>query len=50
MKDIEGDIIGMWQYKVEEMKHSLGLKAVRMNSLQFVLQNEDVGGGDVKES
>lgn len=50
MKDTEGDIIGMWQYKVEDMKHSLGLKAVRMNSLQFVLQNEDVGGGDAKES
>ncbi len=50
MKDTEGDIIGMWHNKVLDMKHSLGLKAVRKNSLQFVVKNEDGVGGDVKET
>ncbi|KAL3758253.1 hypothetical protein ACHAWU_004891 [Discostella pseudostelligera] len=48
MKDTDGDIIGMWQHKVEDMKHSFGLKAIRKNSLQFVMQNE--GGGNAKGS
>ena len=50
MKDTEGDIIGMWHNKVLDMKHALGLKAVRKNSLQFVVKNEDGVGGDVKET
>jgi hypothetical protein len=48
MKDTDGDIIGMWQLKVADMKHSLGLKAVQNNSLQFVMQNEN--GKNAKES
>ena len=48
MQDIEGDIIGMWHHKVEDMKHSSGLKEVRENSIQFVMQNE--GGDDAIQS
>ncbi|KAL7538001.1 hypothetical protein ACHAXR_008210 [Thalassiosira sp. AJA248-18] len=40
MIDTEGDIIGTWHHKAEEMKHSSGLKVVPERSIQFVMQSE----------
>mmetsp|Transcript_39062 Transcript_39062/g.66605 ORF Transcript_39062/g.66605 Transcript_39062/m.66605 type:complete len:317 (+) Transcript_39062:42-992(+) len=40
MKDMDGDIIGTWRHKSEDMQHSLSLKVVRERSVQFVMLNE----------
>jgi len=47
MKDNEDDLIGVWHFKVDELKHSSGLKLVPENSIHFAMQNE---GGATKES
>lgn len=47
MKDTDGDIIGMWRHKSDDMKVSLGLKPIPERSLQFVMLNE---GGVANES
>ena len=40
MKDSDGDIIGVWEKKVEDVKHSNGLKIVNEGSVEFVMKNE----------
>ena len=40
MKDSDGDIIGVWEKKVEDVKHSNGLKIVKEGSVEFVMKNE----------
>ncbi|KAL3826290.1 hypothetical protein ACHAXA_004608 [Cyclostephanos tholiformis] len=44
MRDSEGDIIGVWHHKANDMRHSSGLKIVREGSVQFVMLKE---GDDV---
>ena len=43
MKDSDGDIIGVWEKKVEDVKHSNGLKIVKEGSVEFVMKNESGG-------
>ncbi|KAL3778525.1 hypothetical protein ACHAW5_003723 [Stephanodiscus triporus] len=40
MRDDEGDIIGMWHHRVDDVRHSTGLKVVPEGSVQFVMRNE----------
>mmetsp|Transcript_27771 Transcript_27771/g.59002 ORF Transcript_27771/g.59002 Transcript_27771/m.59002 type:complete len:280 (+) Transcript_27771:112-951(+) len=40
MKDQEGDIIGIWRHKSDDIKFGLGLKEVPERSVQFVMLNE----------
>mmetsp|Transcript_30170 Transcript_30170/g.72919 ORF Transcript_30170/g.72919 Transcript_30170/m.72919 type:complete len:299 (+) Transcript_30170:71-967(+) len=47
MKDSEGDIIGVWPSKVNDMQHARGLKVLPESSVNFAMRNE---GGDAKES
>jgi hypothetical protein len=40
MRDGEGDIIGVWHHKADEIRHSSGLNVVSEGSVQFVMRNE----------
>lgn len=40
MIDSDGDIIGTWPQKAEEVKHSSGLKLVPENSYEFIMKSE----------
>ena len=40
MRDTDGDIVGTWSHKVEDLKFS-GLRMAQEKSLQFVLLDED---------
>ena len=40
MRDGEGDIIGMCHHRVDDVRHSTGLKVVPEGSVQFVMRNE----------
>lgn len=40
MRDGEGDIIGVWQHKADDIRHSSGLNVVSEGSVQFVMRNE----------
>ena len=40
MKDADGDYIGVWKKKVDEVKHSGGMKLARDDSVRFIMLGE----------
>jgi hypothetical protein len=41
MRDAEGDLIGVWHHKADDMRHSSGLRVVSDGNVQFVMLKED---------
>merc|ERR1711862_694471 len=43
MKDNDGDYIGTWKHRIDQMKHSSGMKKPPQGTIRFVMLGEEQG-------